>query len=89
MSQVYEVEGVLEGDRVIRLKEPIPCAEGPVKVIVTRETGTAELQGSNREALQALDRFLGEPDDLTPQQGADVEKVIEDHPFRIRTGPAI
>ncbi len=24
MGQVYEVEGVLEGDRVIRLKEPIP-----------------------------------------------------------------
>jgi hypothetical protein len=88
MRQVYEREGVLEGDRVIRLKDPIPCAQGVVKVTVTRETEGAESQGPNRGALQALDRFLAETGDLTPEQWAELERLIEDHPFRIRPGAA-
>ncbi len=86
MSRAYEREGVLEGDRVIRLKEPVPCKEGPVKVTVTSEAEVPELAEANRAALQALDRLVGEPDDLTPEQWAELERVIEEHPLRIRKG---
>lgn len=40
MSRTYEAEGVLEGDRMIRLKDPLPCKEGPMKVIVTPQDET-------------------------------------------------
>ena len=86
MSRAYEREGVLEGDRVIRLKEPLPCKEGPVKVTVTSETDVLEPAEANRAALEALDRLVGEPDDLTPEQWAELERVIEEHPLRIRKG---
>jgi hypothetical protein len=84
----YEVEGTLEGNQLIRLKEPLPCKEGPVKVIVTpqsEETGRGE---RNRAALEALGNLLAQPDDLTPGQWVELEKVIEEHPLRIRKGPA-
>ncbi|MEK7878239.1 MAG: hypothetical protein AAB285_00105 [candidate division NC10 bacterium] len=86
MSSDYEVEGVLEGDRVIRLKEPLPCKEGPVKVIVTPQAGGTELLEPNRAALEALDHLLAESDDLTTEQWAELERVIEQHPLRIRKG---
>lgn len=86
MSRNYEAEGDLEGDRVIRLKEPLPIKEGRVKVVVTPKAERAEPLETNLAALDALSRFLGEPDNLTPQQWAELEKVIEDHPIRIRKG---
>lgn len=84
MSGSYEMEGMLEGNQVIRLKEPLPCREGPVKVIVTPQTQVAELRGTNRAALEALEHLLAEPDDLTPEQWLELENVIEEHPLRIR-----
>lgn len=89
MSRAYEVEGVLEGDRTIRLKEPLPCKEGPVKVIVTLQDEAAAPPVANRAALEALDRLLAEPDEMTPEQWAELEKVIEGHPLRIRKGVPI
>ena len=86
MAGHYEVEGTLEGNRLIRLKEPLPCKEGPVKVIVTpqsEETGRGE---RNRAALEALGNLLAQPDDLTPGQWVELEKVIEEHPLKIRKG---
>lgn len=80
----YEVDGTLEGSRIIHLNEPLPCKEGPVKVIVTPQTEGVELHGRNRRALEALDRLLAEPDDLLPEQWLELEKVIEEHPVRIR-----
>ena len=79
---------MLEGNRLIRLKEPLPCKEGPVKVIVTlqsEETGEGE---SSRPALEALNSLLAQPDDLTPKQWAELERVIEEHPLRIRKASA-
>lgn len=84
MSGGYEAEGMLEGDRVIRLKDPLPCKDQPVKVIVTPQTETANLRERNRMALAALDRLLAEPDDMTTEQWVELEKVIEEHPLRIR-----
>lgn len=84
----YEVEGTLEGNQLIRLKEPLPCKEGPVKVIVTpqsEETGRGE---RNRAALDALENLLAQPDDLTPGQWVELEKAIEEHPLRIRKASA-
>jgi hypothetical protein len=86
MAEGYEVEGTLEGNRVIRLNEPLPCKEGPVKVIVTPHTEETEPRQSNRAALGALDDLLAEADDLTPGQWAELEKVIEENPLRIREG---
>ena len=87
MSGGYEeVEGVLEGNQVIRLKEPLPYNGGPVKIIVTQHGETVGLQGQNRVALDALHRLLMEPDDLTPAQWGELEKIIEEHPVRIRKG---
>lgn len=84
MSGGYEVEGVLEGDRLIRLKAPLPCKEGPVKVIVTPQAEGTQLAEPNRAALEALDRLLKESDDLTQEQWTELERVIEQHPLRIR-----
>lgn len=84
MSGGYEAEGILEGGRVIRLKEPLPCKDQLVKVIVTPQTETANLRERNRLALAALDRLLAEPDDMTTEQWVELEKVIEEHPLRIR-----
>ncbi len=89
MSQAYEVEGVLEGDRMIRLKDPLPCKEGPVKVIVTPQDETVAPRGTNHAALEALDHLLAEPDEMTPEQWAELEKVVEGHPLRIRKGVPI
>lgn len=83
----YEVDGTLEGG-TIRLKKPIPCKEGPVTVIVTPQTEKVELEGRNRSALDALDRLLAEPDDLSPEKWLELEKAIEDHPLRIRKSVA-
>ena len=84
MSRAYEREGTLEGDRIIRLKEPLPCKEGRVKVTVTPETEAAESPEASRGALEALDRLLREPDDLTPERWAEMERAIEEHPLRRR-----
>ena len=82
----YEVEGTLEGNRVIRLNEPLPCKEGPVKVVVTPQPEGSQLQEQNRRALEALDRLLAETDDLPPEKWVELEKIIEEHPLRIRKG---
>jgi hypothetical protein len=84
MSGGYEAEGIFEGGRVIRLKEPLPYKDQLVKVIVTPQTETANLRERNRLALAALDRLLAEPDDMTTEQWMELEKVIEEHPLRIR-----
>lgn len=88
MAGQYEVEGTLEGNKLIRLKEPLPCKEGPVKVIVTPQTEETERDERNRAALEALSSLLAQPDDLTPGQWAELEKVIEKHPLRIRKASA-
>jgi len=51
MTRRYEVGGVLEDSRVIRLNEALPCKEGPVKVVVetTEPEGTLLLK-RNRAA---------------------------------------
>ena len=84
----YEVEGTLEGNRLIRLKEPLPCKEGPVKVIVTPQTEETGRGERNRPALEALSSLLAQPDDLTTEQWVELEKVIEEHPLRIRKASA-
>jgi len=84
MTTRYEVEGTFEGNRVIRLNEPLPCKEGPVKLIVTPQPEDAELQARNRAALEALDRLLAEPDDLPSEQWVELERLIEERPLRIR-----
>lgn len=86
MSGQYEADGVLEDNQVIRLKEPLPCKAGPVKVIVTPQLEASEPGKPNRAALDALTRLLREPDDLTPEQWEELEKVIQQHPLRIRKG---
>jgi len=84
----YEVEGTLEGNQLIRLKEPLPCKDGPVKVIVTLQTEETGPGQSNRPALEALSSLLAQPDDLAPGQWVELEKVIEEHPLRIRKASA-
>lgn len=85
MTSRYEVGGVLEDSRVIRLNEPLPCKEGPVKVVVeTLQPEEGQLLGRNRMALQALDRLLAEPDDLSSEKWIELEEIIEQHPLRIR-----
>lgn len=88
MGGGYEAEGMLEGDRVIRLKDPLPFKGGPVKVIVTPHPEATEVQERNRAALEALDRLLAEPDNLTPEQWGELEKIIQEQPLRIRKGSA-
>lgn len=85
MTSRYEVGGVLEDSRVIRLNEPLPCKEGPVKVVVeTLQPDESQLLERNRNALEALDRVLAEPDDLSSEKWMELEKIIEEHPLRIR-----
>jgi hypothetical protein len=84
----YEVEGTLEGNQLIRLKQPLPCKDGPVKVIVTLQTEETGRGNPNRPALEALSSLLAQPDDLAPGQWVELEKVIEEHPLRIRKASA-
>jgi len=86
MIDSYEVEGRLEGNRLIRLNEPIPCNEGPVRVIVKPLAEGTDLSQKNQAALEALNQLLREPEDLTSKQWDELEKVIQDHPLRIRKG---
>ena len=87
MTSRYEVGGVLEDSRVIRLNEPLPCKEGPVKVVIeTLQPEGTQLPERNRVALEALDRLLAEPDDLSSEKWMELEKIIEEHPLRIRNG---
>jgi len=86
MVNRYEVEGRLEGNRVIRLSEPLPCKEGPVRVIVTPHAEETEPREGNRAALEALDSLLAEPDELSSRKWMELEHMIEQHPFRIRKG---
>jgi hypothetical protein len=87
MTSRYEVGGVLEDRRVIRLNEALPCKEGPVKVVVeTLEPEGTPLMKRNRVALEALDRLLAEPDDLSSEKWMELEKTIEEHPLKIREG---
>lgn len=87
MTSRYEVGGVLEDSRVIRLNEALPCKEGPVKVAIeTLEPEGTPLMKRNRAALEALDRLLAEPDDLSSEKWMELEKIIEEHPVRIREG---
>ena len=87
MTSRYEVGGVLENSRVIRLNEPLPCKEGPVKVVIeTLQPEGTQLPERNRVAVEALDRLLAEPDDLPSEKWIELEKIIEEHPLRIREG---
>ncbi len=87
MTSRYEVGGVLENSRVIRLNEPLPCKEGPVKVVIeTLQPEGTQLPEQNRVAVEALDRLLAEPDDLPSEKWIELEKIIEEHPLRIREG---
>lgn len=87
MTARYEVGGVLDDSRVIRLNEPLPCKQGPVKVVVEAlEPQGNRLLEQNRVALEALDRLFAEPDDLSSEQWMELEKIIEEHPLKIRQG---
>ena len=87
MSDRYEVGGVLEDSRLIRLNEPLPCKQGPVKVVIEPiQPETAQRLQRNRVALEALDRFLAEDDGESSQTWTQLEKIIDEHPLRIRKG---
>jgi len=87
MTKRYEVGGVLEDSRVIRLNESLPCKKGPVKVVIeTLQPEGTEVAERNRAALEALDRLLAEPDDLSLDKWMELEKIIDEHPLRIRKG---
>ena len=87
MTDRYEVGGVLEDSRLIRLNEPIPCKQGPVKVVIEtlQPEATQSLQ-PNRVALEALDRLLAEADGESSEIWTQLEKIIDEHPLRIRKG---
>ena len=87
MTRHYEVEGVLENSRVIRLNEPLPCKTGPVKVVIETLQAESPLRERNRAALQALDRLLAEPDDLPSEKWLELDNLIAEHPVRIRVRP--
>jgi hypothetical protein len=87
MTNRYEVGGVLEDSRVIRLNEPVPCKEGPVKVVIeTLQPEETQSLARNCTALEALDRLLAEPDDLSSEKWMQLEKIIDQHPLKIRKG---
>jgi len=86
MTRHYEVEGVLENGRLIRLNEPLPCKKGPVKVVVETLAAESHLPERNRAALQALDRLLAEPNDLTSEKWLELDNLIAEHPLRVREG---
>ena len=87
MTDRYEVGGVLEDSRLIRLNEPLPCKQGPVKVVIEtlQPEATQPLQ-PNRVALDALDRLLAEGDGESSEIWTQLEKIIDEHPLRIRKG---
>jgi len=87
MTDRYEVGGVLEDSRLIRLNEPLPCKQGPVKVVIEtlQPEATQSLQ-PNRVALEALDRLLAEADGESSEIWTHLEKIIDEHPLRIRKG---
>lgn len=87
MTDRYEVGGVLVDSRLIRLNEPLPCKQGPVKVVIEtlQPEATQSLQ-PNRVALEALDRLLAEADGESSEIWTHLEKIIDEHPLRIRKG---
>ena len=89
MSNRYEVSGVLENSRLIRLNEPLPCKQGPVKVVIeTLQPEATHALQRNRAALEALDRLLAEADGESSEKWMELEKIIDEHPLRIRKGSA-
>jgi len=87
MTSRYEVGGVLEDSRVIRLNEALPCKQGPVKVVIeTLQPEETQLPERNREALEALDRLLADSDNLSSEKWMELEKIIKEHPLKIRKG---
>jgi hypothetical protein len=86
VTRHYEVEGVLENGPLIRLNEPLPCKKGPVKVVVETLAAESLLPEQNRAALQALDRLLAEPNDLTSEKWLELDNLIAEHPLRVREG---
>jgi len=77
MTDRYEVGGVLEDSRLIRLNDPILCKQGPVKVVIEtlQPEATPSLQ-PNRVALEALDRLLVEADDESSETWMQLEKSL-------------
>ena len=77
MTDRYEVGGVLEDSRLIRLNDPLPCKQGPVKVVIETlpPEATQSLQ-SNRLALEALDRLLAEADGESSENGRTWKKSL-------------
>jgi hypothetical protein len=87
MADRYEVGGVLEDGRLIRLNEPLPCKQGPVKVVIEPlQPEAAQIPEQNRVALEALARFLAETDGESSETWTQLEKIIDQHPMRIRKG---
>jgi|GEM_PF-2892510 len=86
MARSCEGEGILDGDRVIRLNEPLPCKDGPVKVIVTAQAVDRGRDERGRAALGAFDDLQREPEELAPERWREIEDLIEAHPLRIRKG---
>ena len=85
MTDRYEVGGVLEDSRLIRLNEPLPCKQGPVKVVIeTLQPEATHALQRNRVALAALDRLIAEADGESSEIWIQLEKIIEEHPLRIR-----
>jgi len=86
MTRHYEVKGVLENGRLVRLNEPLPCKKGPVKVVIETLAAESHLPERNHAALQALDRLLTEPDDLSSEKWLELANPIAEHPLRVREG---
>ena len=85
MTDRYEVGGVLENGRLIRLNEPLPCKQGPVRVVIeTLPPEATQSPQRNRVALEALDRLLAEADGDSSETWIQLEKIIAEHPLRIR-----
>ena len=62
-----------------------PIKRGPVKVVIEPlQPKGSQLLDQNRVALEALDRLLAEPEDLPSEKWLELEKIIEEHPLRIR-----
>jgi len=90
MTDGYKVGGVLEDSRLIRLNEPLPCKQGPVKVVIEtlQPEATQSLQ-PNRVALEALDRLLAEVDGESSEIWTQLEKIIDEHPRPITSLAAL
>ena len=77
MTDRYEVAGVLEDSRLIRLNEPLPCKQGPVKVVIeTLQPEAIQPLQPNRVALEALDRLLAEGDGESSEIWTHLEKNL-------------